>query len=278
HDHPDKPGLYLFREECGLKAADIGNPGYGHPMRTEYFCKTVAHNTVMVDGEDQALASAEIVLARETPEFTVVQARADQAYPGVAIGRTVVFGDGWALDWATCRSTQEHAYVWLFHANGPLRLPTEGLKVKTLLETMVPNNHVTGQRRLKDPAFEVRGEWSERGTAKGRLFVQLWPTLSGATNGDHLGRFVGQAESPDLPATGNRGLLLAGGWARELDVIAFFCWGDAEGGPGYEGKLLSVAPEQVKVKIAAGGRSDEKPLTLTIASSGQVDMSAYPRT
>jgi hypothetical protein len=271
HDHPDKPGLYLFREECGLKAADIGNPGYGHPLRAEYFCTTVAHNTVMVDGKDQALASAEILLARETPEFTVVQARADQAYPGVAIIRTVVFGDGWALDWTTCRSMQEHAYVWLFHANGPLRLPSEGLQVQTLLEMMVPNNHVTGQRRLKEPSFEVRGEWSERGAAKGRLFVQLWPLLSGVPKEENAGPFVGQAESPDLPATGKRGLLLAGGRARDLDVIAFFGWGDAEGGAGFSGKLLSVSPEQLKVKIAAAGCGDEKPLTLTITSAGQVD-------
>jgi hypothetical protein len=278
HDHPDKPGLYLFHEECGLKAADIGNPGYGHPLRAEYYCRTVAHNTVMVDGKDQALAPAEIVLARERPEFTVVQARAHQAYPGVAIVRTVVFGDGWAFDWVTCRSTQEHAYVWLFHANGPLRLLSGGLPVQTISEAMVPNNHVTGQRRLKDPAFEVEGEWSERGAAKGRLFVQLWSRLSGARNGEDPGRFVGQAESPDLPATGKRGLLLAGGRARNLDVIACFCWGDAEGGPVVSGTLLSVAPGQLKVEIAAAGRCDEKPLTLTIASAGLVDLSADSRT
>lgn len=32
HDHPDKPGPYLFKEGYSLKASDIGNCGYGSQM------------------------------------------------------------------------------------------------------------------------------------------------------------------------------------------------------------------------------------------------------
>jgi hypothetical protein len=275
HDHPDKPGLYLFREGSGLKAADIGNCGYGNPMHKEYYRTTASHNTVMVDGKNQELAAAKIALAKESPEFTVVQALAEGAYKGVSIRRTAVFGDGWALDWTACRSKAEHSYLWLFHANGALLLLNEGLQFEAKSEPMVPNKHVSGQRRVKDLPPEIRGEWSERGGGKNRLSVQLWPAPGGQGNAA-AGRFAGTAESPDLPASEQRGLLLAGGRAQNLEVVAFFCWDDPEGRPGFSARLLAATPERIEVEVspAAGGA---KPLVLAISSSGQVEVAAGPR-
>lgn len=270
HDHPDRPGLYFFREGCGLRAADIGNPGYGNPMHKGFYRTTASHNTVMVDGQDQALAAAKIVLAKETPQFSVVQALADQAYKGVAIRRTVVFGDGWALDWTACRSPQEHAYAWLFHANGTLRLAGDPA-LEPATEPMVPNRYVTKQQRLKAPAGETRAEWAERDGGKGRLFVQLWLAPPAEAQGA-AARFVGTAESPDLPATLKRSMLLAGTRGRTLDVVAFFNWGDADAGPGFSARLLEATPDRLKVAIGPPRAGAEAEAVFAITSAGQVDV------
>ncbi len=272
HDHPDRPGLYLFCEGCGLQAADIGNPGYGNPMHKGFYRTTASHNTVMVDGQDQALAAAKIALANEAPGFSIVQALADQAYKGVAIRRTVIFGDGWALDWTACRSPQEHAYAWLFHANGPLRLSGDPAQLEPATEPIVPNQYVTRQQRLKAPAAETRAQWAERDGGKWRLFVQLW--VAPAAPQDAPGRFLGVAESPDLPATLKRGTLLAGGRGRTLDVIAFFTWGGADAGPEFSARLLEAAPDRLKAAIGHARASTEAETLFVITSAGQVDVLA----
>ncbi|MCX7803982.1 MAG: heparinase II/III family protein [Planctomycetota bacterium] len=270
HDHPDKPGLYLFRENSALKAADIGTPSYGSPMHREFYRTTAAHNTMMVDGNDQKLAPAKIALAREYPEYAAVQAVADQAYDGVTIRRTAVFGDGWALDWTACSSAREHDYTWLFHANGPLDVRGEGQKTDPAPEPVVKNKHVSGQRLVKSDGGEVRGFWSERGGGPNRLHFQVWPVppVAPEVAGAGGNRFVAVAESPDLPPTLKRGVLVAGGRDRRLDVVAFFCWGDAAGRPVCAARVLGVGPKRLKVGIERAGGT--KPLTLEIADTGDV--------
>ncbi|MBI5863444.1 MAG: heparinase II/III family protein, partial [Planctomycetes bacterium] len=81
-----------------LDAGDMGNPGYGNPLHQAWFKRTVAHNTVLVDGQDHAADSPRVVEAEDRGAFAVVRVRAPRAIPGGTIRRTVVVGDGWLLD------------------------------------------------------------------------------------------------------------------------------------------------------------------------------------
>lgn len=232
HDHPDKPGLYLFKEGCPLKASDIGNCGYGSPMFKKFYRITIAHNTIMVDKQEQTLANATIVSVRHTPKLTIAQARSDKAYKGVTIQRTVSVSDGWIIDWCRCKSSQEHLYTWLFHVNGIFQFHNH-VTLETAKLPIIPNKYVTSQQIVKGILSEIMGYWSERDEGKNRLYVQLWNIPTESENDMNDNRLFAIAESPDLPAKQKRSLLISEARGRNVDVIAFFSWGNNNGTPTF---------------------------------------------
>ncbi len=254
HDHPDKPGLYFLFEDSTLKAADIGNPGYGNSLHRAYYRTTVSHNTVMADGEDQRLADAAIIHTEERDDYTLVTAQTDKAYPGVTIVRTCVFGDGWVLDWTRATAETAHDYLWLFHANGPFRFLTNVLAYDE--SEFIPNEHVVNQRSAPSPPREVRGLWTERGDKPGRLHVQLWRPQDNSA-------LIGMAQAPDLPATEHVDLLAAGCWGTALDVLAFFVPGLNEQAEASI-KILQRTPERVEVAITP--QPGQQPIHLLLAA------------
>ena len=60
HGHPDK--LALDYHAFGLRlSADLGTPGYGIPLNRTWYRHTLAHNTVLLDGEPQPPATGELL-------------------------------------------------------------------------------------------------------------------------------------------------------------------------------------------------------------------------
>ncbi|HET7771846.1 MAG TPA: heparinase II/III family protein, partial [Chloroflexota bacterium] len=60
HGHPDKLALdyHAFGQRL---SADLGTPGYGIPLNRIWYRHTLAHNTVLLDGESQPPATGELL-------------------------------------------------------------------------------------------------------------------------------------------------------------------------------------------------------------------------
>ena len=109
----DMLGIVTFAQGK-LFGLDPGSINYGVPLHHEWYRTTIAHNTVAVDGKEQAAVDGELDSWSEGH----LAAHASAAYPGVELRRTLDF-DGVALrDRFECSSTAEHDYDYAFHSPG----------------------------------------------------------------------------------------------------------------------------------------------------------------
>ena len=90
HIHRDVFSFELFAFGQDL-IVDSGGPfAYGHPIRDKYFLTTRAHNTVVVDGMDQAIGESKVIAWRTSKEWDLLVAEHEN-YPGVTHRRAVLF-------------------------------------------------------------------------------------------------------------------------------------------------------------------------------------------
>jgi len=125
HGQPDKMGVTLFANGS-LMAADYGTPGYGSASM-RWYAHTPAHNTVVVDGKDQARTNERLLTHFAAgKELEVAEAETEQAYPGILHKRTVIrVGESFiVID--RLKSEEPHTYDWFFHSEGKLNLNADG--------------------------------------------------------------------------------------------------------------------------------------------------------
>ncbi|MDA3960091.1 MAG: heparinase II/III family protein [Planctomycetota bacterium] len=205
HDHPERLSLNLYLADSELRMADPGNPGYGSPLHQGFFKRTVAHNTLLVDGDNQRLCDAYVQRSVVLPELCIVTTRCNGAYPDLQYARTVLLGDDWCVDWLRARSSDgERTFRALYHANGDLGDP-EGQS-----EILVPNGYLKKQRTL------ARGDWSGvwRHPDGGELHASF--QVEGGKER------VGAAQGPFLPANTHRDAVICAAEGREFQVVASF--------------------------------------------------------
>jgi len=119
HGQLDKMGITLFANGS-LMAADYGTPGYGSAS-LHWYVGTPAHNTVVVNGKNQARTNERrLTHFTVNPTFEVAEAETEQAYPSVFHKRTVMrVGENFiVID--RLRSKEKHAYDWFFRSEGKL--------------------------------------------------------------------------------------------------------------------------------------------------------------
>ena len=116
HGHPDKLSISVHDGRKEL-VSDFGTSAYGAPDYTKWYRKTLAHNTVTVDGRDQSETAGEFVAFESRPDGGMVAARADRAYPGVEMSRRLTLKGAGLSDRFVCRSdgTHRYDYVLLFN-------------------------------------------------------------------------------------------------------------------------------------------------------------------
>lgn len=241
HDHPDKPALDLHFLDGSLHAGDMGNPGYGNPLHSQWFKRSAAHNSVILDGQDQTRAAGSILEATECKGLTLVRAENTGAYPGTRIRRTVVVGDGWVMDVVIVTSEQPRTATWCFHAQAQLRH-----QFQTMPDTFLDQPHLTDQRVLFTTGATTDVAWSTPGGS--RLACRVWQPRG-------QGQRMGTGRGPALPATESVDLLLV--QARGTCVVFVACLAI--------GTLPEVSMLQDTISIA-GHR-------LTVADDGTVAMS-----
>lgn len=167
HGHHDKMGVTLFANHK-LWIADYGTPGYGSAI-LPWYRSTLAHNTIVVDGKDQAATKENTVklwLGGDDLEAAVSETA--EAYPGVAHSRTVVrIGDYFVLA-DRLRSDAEHTFDFCLHSEGKLTLDGRQAETHPVAQ---PMRWVEGASAFP-PQAAVSGRWSAGGSG-----VSFW--LSG---------------------------------------------------------------------------------------------------
>lgn len=130
HGHPDKLAISVHdgRKEI---LSDFGTSAYGAPDYTQWYRKTLAHNTVTVDGRDQREVAGEFVSFGADSRGGWTEARATEVYPGVEMTRRIELDGTRLRDRFTCRSDEKHRYdyVLLFNERPALSGPGLGAVV-----------------------------------------------------------------------------------------------------------------------------------------------------
>jgi len=144
HGHPDKLNIvtYFGGKLFGL---DPGSINYGVPLFREWYRTTIAHNTVAVDGKDQAAVDGD---SDEWGGNRLV-AHTDRAYPGVTLRRSLALSAAGLQDRFECASEVEHDYEYAFHAIG---------KFSTSLQ-MSPRGPLANQHILNVGEAQADGDW-----------------------------------------------------------------------------------------------------------------------
>jgi hypothetical protein len=130
HIHRDQLSfeLYAYGEDL---VVDSGGPyGYGDVMR-EFFLSTAAHNTVVVDGQNQETGKGEILEWRTAESFDLLVMQ-HCSYPNVAHRRTILFvRPTYFVVIDRLEASATHAYSQLFHLSPNLTASCEGFAINT---------------------------------------------------------------------------------------------------------------------------------------------------
>ena len=131
HIHRDVGTFELYGYGDDL-IVDSGGPyAYGHPIRGEYFLATRAHNTVMVDGQDQGIGQSSIINWKTTEQFDFLQME-HETYPGTTHNRSFIFvRPNYFIILDQLHSHDVHCYSQLFHLNERLHIVLQHMVATT---------------------------------------------------------------------------------------------------------------------------------------------------
>lgn len=129
HGHLDKLGFTLYAND------NVLIPDYGTPAleseSLDWYKSTPAHNTIVVDGKDQAEAIDYGLKYRYNGSFIqYVEADASDCYPGVSHTRAILLIRNACIITDQIRSEQEHEYDWMLHCEGEPSIISEYTPVK----------------------------------------------------------------------------------------------------------------------------------------------------
>ncbi|MFI3230966.1 MAG: heparinase II/III family protein, partial [bacterium] len=122
HAHPDKMNIEVMVKDYVL-SRDLSNTGYASKLCNEWHRKTISHDTVLVDGENQTNMEGGEVL-----EFTdnICHTEVKDVYEGVHYNRRIEINEQGYDDVFKVSSEDEHNYDWLFHSEAELLTEVKG--------------------------------------------------------------------------------------------------------------------------------------------------------
>lgn len=144
HAHPAKLGMVLFAGG-DIRLVDPGRAPYAHPLQHGWYRRTIAHNTVAVDEQDQRPAAGRLRAFAAREDWALVRADTADAYPGVTLDRTLLLAGDVVADVFQCRGGGAHTFDLPLHLRGELR----GLPERRPAETI---SGEPGYRELWDTA------------------------------------------------------------------------------------------------------------------------------
>lgn len=155
HGHFDKLNFISYANGAH-QAADPGTQAYAARSHSTWDKMTVAHNTLVVDGKNQAEATGKLLQWSPGTDATVIRLSAGPVYQGVVIERTLVHTARYTLDIVDARSTDgaPHRFDWLYHNYGKLAQSPAGAPVTVSLPAL------NGYQHLANPhAVLADGAW-----------------------------------------------------------------------------------------------------------------------
>ena len=105
HGHPDKLSITLHDGQKEI-LPDFGSPAYSVPSFQGWYKNTLSHNTVTVDGKNQAEATGELIDFSES----AIKAKVSGAYNGVEMSRNVSLSEAQMTDEFTVTGDASHTY------------------------------------------------------------------------------------------------------------------------------------------------------------------------
>ncbi|MBL8230105.1 MAG: heparinase II/III family protein [Bryobacterales bacterium] len=122
HGHYDKLGIISYANG-GPMAHDPGTQAYAAPTHATWDKTTVAHNTMVVDEQQQREAAGKLLWWQVGEGFSAVSADAGPAYPQARLTRTLVNTGRYLLDIseATATDSASHTFDWVYHNPGTVK-------------------------------------------------------------------------------------------------------------------------------------------------------------
>ncbi|MAW60269.1 MAG: hypothetical protein CMJ94_05470 [Planctomycetes bacterium] len=120
HGHFDKLGLSVWHRQKPI-LLEAGAVGYGTEISDDYYTRTQAHNTVVIDGQDQAACTGRLESYDELGPNARVLVSADAAYPGIALRRQVANTEwGHLVDGVYVEAPQPVVVDYVLHSAGTI--------------------------------------------------------------------------------------------------------------------------------------------------------------
>lgn len=157
HSHPDQLGLVLHGLGTVL-APDAGSIKYRVPAHVEYFKQSIAHNVLVVDGQSQERTPPPPLKAFVGGErVQLVRAATSDAYPGVAMERTLLLTDDYLVDVFRAESGAEHTYDWVYH--NPGQFTADALDFQPAAEPLGASNGYEYLQNVRSAGPWSGGAW-----------------------------------------------------------------------------------------------------------------------
>ena len=119
HSHPDQLSLNLFGLGQEL-FADGGSAWYSTEIYRRYYSQTLAHNTVVANGQNHIKAAAELEAYGALGTLGIVRGRNAKAIPSAILDRTVLLADDRVYDVFLAASRIPYTYDLPYHGFGEL--------------------------------------------------------------------------------------------------------------------------------------------------------------
>jgi hypothetical protein len=279
HGHAGKLGIE-YRHDDRYLARDLANShGYGLPIHRMWFMTTLAHSTVVVDGENQqfTLTHDRAELERNErgkchahlfrDDVAACTVSADFAYPGCHLQRSLFLTSSYLLDIMECAGQDgaEHTFDWVLHTGG-------------LVESDLPFAHASlgyyknGYDYIREvESHETRDAW--------RLDVMdcLWAADIWKTTGQNMrlamtgeaGTTLFKGVCPTAPRDVYQPVILVRRRARKTVFIALH----TAGGRDFQLECVENNENAIVCRVSSDGSGPDV-LAKTQDASGRVDLAA----
>ncbi|MGI6081743.1 MAG: alginate lyase family protein [Limnochordia bacterium] len=125
HGHADKLSFSLYARGKAV-SPDLGSPSYGAALYGTWYKQTLAHNTVVVDGQSQRNSmGGRLDWWEESRDFAGVAATVSDAYPGVEHQRSVGLTANRLIIVDRMESDGERVFDWVYRNTGELSVTNQ---------------------------------------------------------------------------------------------------------------------------------------------------------
>lgn len=158
HGHPDKLSHCFFALGQEL-FADGGSAWYSTDIYRDYYNHTLAHNTILANGQRQIPTGGRLESFVQAGELAVIRATCDSAIPATGLDRTLVLFGNRLYDLYQAKSTVEFTLDLPYHSHGTIAVEGD---VATKLQPWEHEDRTKeGYTYFSDPqAATWDGDWS----------------------------------------------------------------------------------------------------------------------